>query len=117
MGGVSLLLIFFWPVFLLGALLYYLDMALSTIATVLLVCNGILFLLLVWLYRTKRVRKLRAPEFVNAQKGVRKWLFMLLRYGLPAWMVWELLLMGGCGAYLLWGLDLWVLILRGLVKA
>ncbi len=111
------MLIFFWPLFLLGALLYYLDMALSTIAVVLLVCNGALFLLLVWLYRTKKVRELRAPEFVNAQRGAKRWLLTLLRYGLPVWMVWELLLMAGCAAYLFWGLDLWVMVLRGLVRA
>ena len=84
MAGFSLILLCFWPLFLLGGLLYLVG----------------------WVYRIPKIRALRAPEFVNTQRGARRWILLLLRYGLPAWMVWELLLVAGCGAYLLWGLDL-----------
>lgn len=117
MAGFSLILLCFWPLFLLGGLLYLVGMALSAIAKVLLAWNGLLFLFLVWVYRIPKIRALRAPEFVNTQRGARRWILLLLRYGLPAWMVWELLLVAGCGAYLLWGLDLWVLLLRGITGA
>ncbi len=104
MGG--LIIIVLWPMLITLTVLYVLDVALPLIAPILLVWN-ILVLGLLLLARAIWKRSGTMDRGYIAQKsGWLRVVLTLLRYGLALFIVWEILLIVLCAAYLIWRFPL-----------
>ena len=104
MGG--LIIVVMWPMILPIAILYFLDIALNLFAPILLGLNiaGLAGLLLVrWLWkRTGTMDR----EYLSAQPDWKRILFTVVKYGLLLFILWEVLLVLLCGAWMFWGHEL-----------
>lgn len=104
MGG--LIVVVLWPMILPVAILYFLNVALNLFAPILLGLNiaGLVLLLLVrWLWKRSGTMD---RAYIDGQTGWKRTLLRVLRWVLWVCIVWEILLVLLCGAYVFWGHEL-----------
>lgn len=99
-----------WPLLLGIWLLSLLEVALPVIAAALLVCNLLLLAGLLLVRHLWAASGTMARSYIDTHTGWRRALLLIARYGLLAWIVWEVLLVLACVALLLWG-QAWLMAL------
>jgi len=100
MGG--LIVVVLWPMLIPLAILYVLDVALPLIAPILLVWNGIVLAALLLARGVWKRSGTMDRSFIGQCSGWRRILLTLARYGLTLLILWEILLVVLCAAYLIW---------------
>ena len=108
MGGIAIILLFFLcgPFLLLAALLHMLRVALPVIMGIMTVCNILLLLALLVIRHVWKRSGTMDRSFIDQKTGLLRWLLLILRYGLLVFIVWELIVIALCAAYLIFRPDL-----------
>ena len=108
MGGIAVILLFFLcgPFLLLAALLHMLQVALPVIMGIVTVCNILLLLVLLAVRHVWKRSGTMDRSFIDQKTGLLRWLLLILRYGLIAFIVWEIIVIALCAVYLIFRPDL-----------
>ncbi len=104
MGG--LIIVVLWPLLLPIAVLYFFHVAMSLIMPIAAAWNLIVLLVLLlirWIWKRSGTMD---RSCIDRYSGWKWWLLILLRYGLIVMIVWEVLLVLFCGAFVFWGHEL-----------
>ncbi len=104
MGG--LIFIVLWPMILPIMVLYFFQVAMPLIAPILLAWNLIVLAVLLLVRHMWKRSGTMDRSYIDRLSGWRWWLLILLRYGLLLFIVWEVLLVILCGAYVIWRPEL-----------
>ena len=106
MAGFWIVMFFFGPFFFLALLLAALQVALPVIIGIVMLCN-ILFLLVLLAARHFWKRSgTMDRSFIDQKTGLLHWFLLVLRYGLLVFIVWEIIVIVLCAAYLIFKPDL-----------
>ncbi len=104
MGG--LIIVVLWPMLIPIAILYFLDVALPLIVPILLVWNILVLGLLLLVRMVWKRSGTMDRGYIAQRSGWLRIVLALLRYGLMLLIVWEILLIVLCAAYLIWRFPL-----------
>lgn len=104
MGG--LIVVVLWPLIWPIAILYFFQVAMPLIAPILLVWNLIVLAVLLLVRLVWKKSGTMDRSCIDRYSGWKWWLLILLRYGLIVMIVWEVLLVLFCGAFVFWGHEL-----------
>ncbi len=100
MGG--LIVVVLWPLIWPIAILYFFQVAMPLIAPILLIWNLIVLAVLLLIRHVWKKSGTMDRSYIDRLSGWKWWLLILLRYGLLLFIVWEVLLVIFCGAYVIW---------------
>jgi len=100
MGG--LIIVVLWPMLIPLAILYFLDVALPLIAPILLGWNVAVLAALLLARRVWKRSGAMDRGYIAQKPTWLRVLLTLLRYGLMVFILWEILLVLLCAAYLIW---------------
>lgn len=106
MAFVSLFFIFFlWPIWLaivaLAFVLVWLDMALTTVAAILLACNAVFLILLLFIRSKWKAAGRMDKGFIDSYEGWRRYALLSVKILLTAGVVWETIVVAACAALLI----------------
>ena len=108
MASISVFL--FWPLFLAIWLLSLMSLALPVIAAVLLIWNAAIFTFLLVIRHAWKKTGTMDRSYIDAQIGWKHILFLVLRWGLTLFVIWQLLLVLGSVGLMIFG-KAWLAIL------
>ena len=100
----------FWPLFLAIWLLSLMSLALPVIAAVLLIWNAAIFTFLLVIRHAWKKTGTMDRSYIDAQIGWKHILFLILRWGLTLFVIWQLLLVLGSVGLMIFG-KAWLAIL------
>lgn len=105
MGGMSLFIIFCWPLLLLlgalAAVLVWLDTALNVVVTIMLAANAAFLTLLLFLRTKWKAMGRMEKDYIDSYEGWRRYALLGAKVLLTGGVVWEIIMVIACALLLL----------------
>ena len=106
MAGFWIVMFFFGPFFFLALLLAALEVALPVIIGIVMVCNILLLLVLLAVRFVWKRSGTMDRTYIDRKEGWKRWVLLILRCGLLVFILWEIIVIALCAAYLIFQPDL-----------